>query len=63
MNNNIEPLRKPVSCPSCDAISNREFYPFCSKRCSNLDLHRWFSQSYAIPAESADEKSNAENLE
>ena len=47
----IEPLRKPVKCPSCKATSEREFYPFCSKRCSDKDLHGWFTESYSIPAE------------
>ncbi|MEM9277726.1 MAG: DNA gyrase inhibitor YacG [Pseudomonadota bacterium] len=46
----IEPLRKPVSCPSCGQNSTRSYYPFCSKRCQDLDLHKWFSGSYAIAA-------------
>jgi len=25
--------------------------PFCSKRCADLDLHRWLGGRYAIPAE------------
>ncbi len=24
--------------------------PFCSKRCADVDLQRWFKGSYAIPA-------------
>jgi endogenous inhibitor of DNA gyrase (YacG/DUF329 family) len=24
--------------------------PFCSKRCADVDLHRWLGGSYAIPA-------------
>jgi len=51
---NIEPLRKPVKCPSCKNNSQRDFYPFCSRRCSDTDLHKWFSQGYAIPAEDVD---------
>jgi len=49
----IAPLRKPVKCPSCATESKREFYPFCSKRCSETDLHRWFAGSYTIPSEDA----------
>ncbi|MEM7215025.1 MAG: DNA gyrase inhibitor YacG [Pseudomonadota bacterium] len=44
----VEPLRKPVSCPSCGGNSTRESYPFCSRRCQKLDLHKWFSQTYSI---------------
>ncbi|MBO6815725.1 MAG: DNA gyrase inhibitor YacG [Rhizobiaceae bacterium] len=50
---NVEPLRKPVPCPHCETESSRQHYPFCSRRCADLDLHRWFSQSYAIPAREA----------
>jgi endogenous inhibitor of DNA gyrase (YacG/DUF329 family) len=25
--------------------------PFCSKRCADVDLNRWFNESYAVPAE------------
>jgi endogenous inhibitor of DNA gyrase (YacG/DUF329 family) len=28
--------------------------PICSKRCADIDLHRWLSGGYAIPAEEAD---------
>ena len=24
--------------------------PFCSKRCADIDLHRWLGGNYAIPA-------------
>jgi endogenous inhibitor of DNA gyrase (YacG/DUF329 family) len=24
--------------------------PFCSKRCADIDLHRWLGGVYAIPA-------------
>jgi endogenous inhibitor of DNA gyrase (YacG/DUF329 family) len=26
------------------------FRPFCSARCSDVDLGRWFSEGYATPA-------------
>ncbi len=37
-------------CPICSRPSDAEFRPFCSKRCADIDLHRWFSGTYAIPA-------------
>ena len=32
------------------AATVRAFYPFCSKRCTDIDLTHWLSGSYAIPA-------------
>ena len=29
----------------------QRFRPFCSKRCADQDLGRWFTGSYAIPSE------------
>ena len=46
--NKIEPLRKPVKCPNCGRNSQRDTYPFCSKRCADVDLNRWFAGTYAI---------------
>jgi endogenous inhibitor of DNA gyrase (YacG/DUF329 family) len=30
--------------------------PFCSARCKDIDLNRWLSGAYAIPAAEADEE-------
>ena len=35
--------------------SAREHYPFCSKRCKDVDLNRWLSGSYAIISQSDEE--------
>ena len=46
-------------CPICRRQKAVEAYkPFCSKRCADVDLQRWFTGGYAIPAEEAveDEK-------
>ncbi len=37
-------------CPECGRPRVHEFRPFCSARCRDLDLSRWFNQSYAVPA-------------
>jgi endogenous inhibitor of DNA gyrase (YacG/DUF329 family) len=42
-----ETPRKP--CPICGAPSEPAFRPFCSRRCADVDLARWFSGVYAIP--------------
>ena len=38
------------ACPICDRPSVARFRPFCSRRCADVDLGRWFSGSYAVPA-------------
>jgi len=39
-----------AACPICGKPTDPERRPFCSKRCADLDLQRWFSGRYAIPA-------------
>lgn len=46
---NVTPLRARRPCPECGRPSMREFYPFCSSRCKDVDLNRWLSGAYAIP--------------
>jgi uncharacterized protein len=43
-------LRPSRTCPICGKPSARAVYPFCSKRCADVDLNRWLSGVYAIPA-------------
>ena len=45
-------------CPTCNKRAVREFRPFCSKRCADLDLGRWLSGDYAIPAVETDDPSD-----
>ena len=52
-----------LTCPTCGAAAaapapkgGRSPRPFCSRRCADIDLGRWFQGRYAIPAvESADD--------
>ena len=37
----VTPLRPKRPCPECGKPSARETYPFCSKRCKDVDLNRW----------------------
>lgn len=41
---------KPPACPICKAPSEARFKPFCSKRCADIDLGRWFNEDYTVPA-------------
>lgn len=44
------PAARTAPCPVCAAPAIEAYAPFCSKRCADVDLHRWLSGGYAIPA-------------
>ncbi|HEV2677653.1 MAG TPA: DNA gyrase inhibitor YacG [Aliidongia sp.] len=45
-------------CPICGEPSDVLFKPFCSKRCTHIDLHRWFGETYRVEtAEGPDDPS------
>jgi uncharacterized protein len=58
-----EPTSK--SCPICGKPAVERLRPFCSKRCADVDLHRWFSGRYAVPVveREEDEKGTDENVD
>jgi len=37
-------------CSICGKDVDPDFRPFCSKRCANVDLARWLTGHYRIPA-------------
>lgn len=37
-----------IKCPICGKESDMRYKPFCSKRCADVDLNRWFSGSYIV---------------
>lgn len=43
------------TCPICSKPASGADAPFCSRRCADLDLHRWLSGRYAIPAAEAED--------
>jgi hypothetical protein len=46
--------QKAGSCPVCGKPAVAAFRPFCSDRCRKVDLNRWLSEAYRIPAAEAD---------
>ena len=46
-------------CPICEKSAIDRFWPFCSKRCADVDLHRWLSGNYAIPLKEAEDEDGA----
>lgn len=59
---------KPASeatgtCPMCSRPTQRDYRPFCSRRCADIDLSRWLRGAYAIPDKEDDEqRKNAAKL-
>lgn len=51
----------PRRCPICGKPATDRYRPFCSGRCADVDLHRWLSGSYVIPAAADAEPSEAED--
>ncbi len=48
-------------CPICRKPVTPRFRPFCSARCADVDLGRWFTEGYAVPASrSADDEAASE---
>jgi hypothetical protein len=44
-----------MSCPICGKPAAPGYRPFCSRRCADVDLGRWLTESYRVPAEAEDE--------
>ena len=42
-------------CPNCGQPVEVAYRPFCSRRCAQLDLGRWFREGYRIPTQEAPE--------
>lgn len=42
-------------CPICGKPSVAAFRSFCSRRCADVDLNRWFTGAYAVPVEHDDD--------
>ncbi len=46
-----------IRCPICDVVMDNQGpkewpdWPFCSPRCKTIDLGRWLSGNYALPAQ------------
>ena len=43
-----------MSCPICSKSTSPDYRPFCSRRCADVDLGRWLTESYRIPATTDD---------
>ncbi|PKP93064.1 MAG: DNA gyrase inhibitor YacG [Alphaproteobacteria bacterium HGW-Alphaproteobacteria-14] len=48
-------------CPICRKPRQPDHHPFCSQRCKDRDLARWFSDSYNVPGPPAEPEAVASN--
>ena len=44
-----------MSCPICSQPTEKQYRPFCSRRCAEVALGRWMLSRYAIPADAVEE--------
>lgn len=57
MSDTVQPLiRLKKGCAICGKPTVEKYLPFCSKRCADVDLSRWLTGVYAIPANEDEEK-------
>ncbi|MEP1765774.1 MAG: DNA gyrase inhibitor YacG [Sulfitobacter sp.] len=48
-----------MNCPICSAESVEKYRPFCSGRCADVDLAKWFSGAYATPSQDPEDVEKA----
>ena len=51
-----------AACPLCEQPAKAPHTPFCSRRCAQVDLGKWLTGDYAIPAHEAMDDSDVEML-
>ena len=52
---------EPKPCPICrKPAAPASLRPFCSERCRQVDLGRWFTESYAVPGKPLGEEDEVE---
>ncbi len=53
MSDDLKITEKPAApakrCPICGRPRDSKYDPFCSRRCADVDLHRWLKGTYVIP--------------
>lgn len=63
-NDNSGPAAAPRGrCPICARTASPEFKPFCSKRCADVDLHRWLGEGYGVPVATDDDMRDSPDTE
>ena len=42
-------MSRAARCPNCGKPRVAAYRPFCSRRCADVDLARWFREDYVLP--------------
>ena len=48
-----------MSCPICGKATVTRYRPFCSRRCADIDLGKWFAGGYAVPSHDPEDMAEA----
>lgn len=49
-----------MPCRICHKTTAKEFHPFCSPRCQQVDLGKWLTGSYTVPVVEHDDIEEAD---
>jgi hypothetical protein len=49
-------MDRSKTCPICGKPAAEKTRPFCSARCADVDLGRWFGEAYRVPAERVEDE-------
>jgi endogenous inhibitor of DNA gyrase (YacG/DUF329 family) len=52
-----------LKCPTCSKPAKKPHSPFCSSRCAQADLGRWFAGKYSVAAVEEPDSADLEQLE
>lgn len=55
--------RCPICKESVAPLSENDSFPFCSKRCKQRDLGKWFGEEYRMPLTPSSTERNLEATE
>jgi endogenous inhibitor of DNA gyrase (YacG/DUF329 family) len=48
-----------MACPICAKDTHKDYRPFCSKRCADIDLGKWLNEEYSAPSTETDDLDEA----
>ena len=52
-------ILRTAPCPICRKPMVEKFRPFCSKRCADVDLNRWFTGAYVVAGKEEEDEDGA----
>jgi endogenous inhibitor of DNA gyrase (YacG/DUF329 family) len=58
---NATPKLTAKKCPNCGKPRDENYDPFCSRRCADVDLHRWLNGTYVIPGKALGDEEEDES--